>query len=257
MIKMNIKIASIILGVMVFCSFAIYVYRENIGLLCGISSETIAAFSSNITAGFISSIIIILLIDDSIRAIREKERAVREKLAERLLRRSILDMINLLIDMYKASLPEEDTSKYETYGQFLNSGFANEIRRLDFLKETHTRSIWLELSAEKLKLFKSEIEKILSIFIAFMPMDFLNILVDMLTDKFLNYVIAISELKVIHSKPLLLIELEKDALNNFVYRLRLLIDYYEKHYFPIYDRQIDINWDSATLRPRTGSGRFV
>jgi hypothetical protein len=231
-------------------------------------------FFSNLSTGFLASLLTAFFIDRSITKNNEKEKKKVLSLALSQLRPVLLRHIGLLVDMYKASIENKPDTIPNDFEELFNEEFLHEIKNLDFSKESGSitgpsfqKMKWIDYVFSSLQDLKKEINRILDKYSFFLDPDLIEkfeklantVFVNMFSTQ--NWLIDLDKEFGFHRIYTLLrvgnIKNEPtDLLHDHIFSALLpVIEYYNTHN----SDQITINnlglWRNNSS-PKFGSGRI-
>jgi len=150
-------------------------------------AEWLGAYLSNIAAGIIGSLIIILLVDRIIERNREKERLRVVNIALRRLRIPILWHMNLLCNIYKAATKNKPAPLPSTFEDTFTDHYYREISFLDFKKESPValKTDWFNYLYLETKSFKEKLEQFIDTYASFLDVRLIDLLERIVNSHFL------------------------------------------------------------------------
>lgn len=151
--------------------------------------EWFGAYFSNIAAGIVGSLIIILLVDHIIERNRETDRLQVVRTALRRLHYPILDHMSLLCKIYKAATQSKPTPLPTTFEDTFENSYYKEISFLDFVKDAGLalKMDWFTRLDLETKSFKKTIEQIIDAYANFLDIKLIDILERLIRSAFLRF----------------------------------------------------------------------
>ena len=152
--------------------------------------EWVSAYSSNIAAGIIGSLIVIFLVDRIIERNREKERLRVVRIALERLRIPILWHMTLLCNVYKAATQNKPTPLPTTFKDTFTDDYYKEISFLDFAKEAPVipKRDWFTHLDLMTKLFKEKLERVIDTYAVSLDVTLIEIIERIINSHFLFYI---------------------------------------------------------------------
>ena len=151
----------------------------------------LGVYLSNIAAGLVGSLIIILLVDKIIERNRESERVRIVRIALKRLATPLMLHVRLLAGIYKASTKSKPASLPTTFDDLFNDEYYNEISFLDFSKKAPVipERDWFTFLHDEMKSLREKMEQIIDTYAVFLDFALLDILERVANSAFLSYVI--------------------------------------------------------------------
>ncbi len=127
-------------------------------------------WTAQIGGGLVTSLVVILLIDRILESQRQRERKKVRDVAVAQLRRPLMRQLQLLGNWYKAAVSGKPEALPSTVTGFFGEDFYEQIRWLDFAKTgpTIAETSWLQYSANELKRFQDDLERVIDKYATFL-----------------------------------------------------------------------------------------
>jgi hypothetical protein len=158
----------------------------------------VTAWSANIGAGLLTSLVIIFLIDRALERRREQEQRRVSRVALAQLRAPLMRHLFLLRDWYQAVLVAPPADQAKTIDELFDEAYVSEIR---FLNMSAAAPIipprdWLQRSGEEFDDFKRESEAIVDRYAVFLDAWFIELLQGAAASKLSHMLILMTKLPV-------------------------------------------------------------
>lgn len=152
------------------------------------------AFTSNLSAGFLSALIIAWLIERSLSKQRENDFNRIRVTAFGQVRHQLLRHLGLLIDMYKAAENNPPKSIPKTFDELFNANFYDQIKYLDFSKHKQTTIFpitWFKEIEGSLVSLRNSITTMINKFAIYLDVDSIEYFENLSNSDLISYLLTI------------------------------------------------------------------
>ena len=142
------------------------------------NTEWLDSFASNLSSGFLGSLLTAWLIDRSLAQGRERETSRVRNIALCQLRPVLLRHLTLLVNWYKAAAPHKPVHLPTTISEIFSEDYYHQVRYLDFSKKAPTLYVtdWFAYTTRELESFCTEISRIVDKYATFLSPTALELL---------------------------------------------------------------------------------